>query len=432
MKRQISKSIFYSLLLLATLMQSSCKKNFINPSAVPSDQAFSSAQAMTGVVIGLQRLYTVGRGSSLYNRIALDGLLTNQLFVINQGNTSEFQLQLGAGSVDGTNTILGGLFTTSNKIIFDADNIITSAASLGDKNYASGLIAYATIFKALALGDLAMFWEKVPANNGQNVTFVDRMQGFTRAITAIDNALAGITASPISSAFVTNLPAGVDIRNTLQALKARYSLFIGNYAQALAAANAVSLTAKSTFNFTTVNLNPIFETSTSTNNVYGAIDNTTLGLPASLKPDPADKRLLFYTTTAYASKILGFAAASTTPFPIYLPGEITLIKAEAFARMPTPDLANALIELNKIVTKQPAADPFGVGAGLPPLVGPFTQAQLLEQIYKHRSIELFMGGLQLEDMRRFGRPTTERRRNFLPYPFLERDNNPNTPPDPTF
>jgi len=432
MKRQISKSIFYSLLLLATLMQSSCKKNFINPSAVPSDQAFSSAQAMTGVVIGLQRLYTVGRGSSLYNRIALDGLLTNQLFVINQGNTSEFQLQLGAGSVDGTNTILGGLFTTSNKIIFDADNIITSAASLGDKNYASGLIAYATIFKALALGDLAMFWEKVPANNGQNVTFVDRMQAFTRAITAIDNALAGITANPISSAFVTNLPAGVDIRNTLQALKARYSLFIGNYAQALAAANLVSLTSKSTFNFTTVNLNPIFETSTSTNNVYGAIDNTTLGLPASLKPDPADKRLLFYTTTAYASKILGFAAASTTSFPIYLPGEITLIKAEAYARMPTPDLANALIELNKIVTKQPAADPFGVGAGLPPLVGPFTQAQLLEQIYKHRSIELFMGGLQLEDMRRFGRPTTERKRNFLPYPFLERDNNPNTPPDPTF
>ncbi|MEJ7823254.1 MAG: RagB/SusD family protein, partial [Chitinophagaceae bacterium] len=229
MKRQISKSIFYSLLLLATLMQTSCKKNFVNPSAVPSDQAFSSAQAMTGVVIGLQRLYTAGRGSSLYNRIALDGLLTNQLVVLNQGNTSEFQLQLGAGSVDGTNTILGGLFTTSNKIIFDADNIITSAGTLGDKNYASGLIAYATIFKALALGDLAMFFEKVPASNGQNVTFVDRMQGFTRAITAIDNALAGITTNPISSAFVTNLPAGVDIRNTLQALKARYSLFIGNY-----------------------------------------------------------------------------------------------------------------------------------------------------------------------------------------------------------
>lgn len=432
MKHQMIKNTFYGLLLFITLIQISCKKDFVNPAAVPADQAFSSAQAMTGVVIGLQRLYTAGRASSLYNRIALDGLLTRQLLVLNQGNTSEYQLELGGGSVDGTNTILGGLWTTSNKIIFDADKVITSAASLGDKNYASGLIAYATIFKALSLGDLSMFWEKIPANNGANVTFVDRAQGFTRAITAIDNALAATTANPISAAFITNMPAGIDIINTLYALKARYSLFTGSFAQALAAANAVNLAAKSTFNFSTVNLNPVFETSTSTNNVYAAIDNTTLGLPAGLQPDPADKRLTFYTTTAYASKILGFAAASTTAWPIYLPGEITLIKAEAYARMAVPDLVNALIELNRVVTKQPASDPFGVGAGLTPLVGPFTQQQILDQIYRNRAIELFMAGLRLEDMRRFARPTAERRRNLLPYPFLERDNNSNTPADPPF
>jgi hypothetical protein len=38
----------------------------------------------------------------------------------------------------------------------------------------------------------------------------------------------------------------------------------------------------------------------------------------------------------------------------------------------------------------------------------------------------------LEDMRRFGRPVAERTRNLMPYPFRERDNNPNTPPDPPF
>jgi starch-binding outer membrane protein, SusD/RagB family len=43
-----------------------------------------------------------------------------------------------------------------------------------------------------------------------------------------------------------------------------------------------------------------------------------------------------------------------------------------------------------------------------------------------------MSGLKLEDMRRFDRPNSGKKRNFLPYPFLERDNNPNTPPDPTF
>ncbi|MEJ7673969.1 MAG: hypothetical protein WKF59_15035 [Chitinophagaceae bacterium] len=97
---------------------------------------------------------------------------------------------------------MGGLWTTSNKIIFDADNILNSAAMLGDKNYASGLIAYASIFKALALGDLAMFWEKIPAGIGQNVTFVDRAQGFTKAIAAIDNALSAIAANSISSSFL--------------------------------------------------------------------------------------------------------------------------------------------------------------------------------------------------------------------------------------
>ncbi len=432
MKKNILKLFIPGILAVIFLSQSSCKKNFVNPGAATDLQVFSSPQGLTGAAVGLQRVYTAGRGSSLYNRIALDGLLTNQLIVLNQGNTAEYQLQLGAGSVDGTNTILGGLFTTSNKIIFDADKVINSAATLGDKAYASGLIGYSTIFKALSLGDLAMFWEKIPASIGQNVLFIDRIEGFKKAISAIDNALTAINSAPIAASFTANIPAGINIVNTLHALKARYSLFIGNYAQALSEANLVDLTVKSTFNFTTVNLNPIFETSTSTNNVYAAIDNTTLGLPGSLQPDAADKRLAFYTTTVYASKILGFGAASTTAIPIYLPGEMTLIKAEAYARMATPDLVNALIELNKVVTKQPSADPFGVGADLPPLVGPLTQQQILDQIYKNRAIELFMLGLRLEDQRRFARPASERKRNLLPYPFLERDNNPNTPADPPF
>ena len=129
----------------------------------------------------------------------------------------------------------------------------------------------------------------------------------------------------------------------------------------------------------------------------------------------------------------GFAAATTTPFPIYLPGEITLIKAEAYARMNPPDLTNALAELNKVVTKTPASDPFGVGAALPPLTGPYTQAEILDLIYKFRSIELYMSGLRIEDERRFNRPNSERTRNLMPYPFRERDNNPLLNfPDPGF
>src|SRR5688572_10567286 len=431
MKKKIINISILGISVAILLFPSSCTKDYVNPNAATEEQVFSSPQGLTGVAVGLQRVYTAGRASSLYNRVTINGLVTKELIVLNQGNTGEYQLQLGGGSVDGTNSLMSGLWTSSNKIIYEADKVIEGANGLTDKGYASGLIGYAALFKALALGDLAMFWEKVPDGTGDDVGFIDRAQGFSKAIAAIDNALTAINANPISPAFIANVPAGISLPNALIALKARYSLYTGNYAQALASANAASLTVKSTFNFTTVNLNPIFETATSTNNVTGAVDNTTLGLPAGLQPDPADKRLPFYTTTAYASKILGFAAASTTPWPVYLPGEMILIKAEAYARQTSPDLVNALIELNKVVTKTPAGDVYGVRADLPPLVG-LTQAQILDQIYKHRSIELYMSGLKLEDMRRFGRPNTERTRNLLPYPFLERDNNPNTPPDPPF
>jgi len=426
MKKQIIKlSIFGAVLLFQ-----SCKKDYLNPNAATDVQVFSSPQGLTGVAVGLQRVYTAGRESSLYKRVTINGLITKELLVLNQGNTGEYQLQLGGGSVDGTNSLMSALWTSSNKIIYDADKVIEGAKALADKNYASGLIGYASLFKALALGDLSMFWEKVPAGTGLNVGFIDRAQGFAKAITTIDEALAAINANAISAGFTANVPAGIIIPNALHALKARYSLYTGNYAQALTEANASSLTVKSTFNFTTVNLNPLFETATSTNNVTAA-DNVTLGLPAGLQPDAADKRVPFYTTTAYNSKILGFAAASTTPWPVYLPGEMILIKAEAYARQTSPDLVNALIELNKVVTKTPASDVYGVGADLPPLVG-LTAAQILDQIYKHRCIELYMSGLKLEDMRRFARPNAERTRNLLPYPFLERDNNPNTPPNPPF
>ncbi|HKP32980.1 MAG TPA: RagB/SusD family nutrient uptake outer membrane protein [Chitinophagaceae bacterium] len=429
MNSRIIKIISFTMASVA-MFATSCKKNYTNPAAATDAQVFSSPQGLTGVAVGLQRIYAAGRASNLYNRVSADGLLTLQDSVVNQGNTAEYQLSIGA--VDGTNTMMAGLWTSSNKLIYEADRVLAGAANVPDKGYASGLIAYASIFKALALGDLSMFWEKVPAATGPSVAFEDRMEGFNRAIATLDAALAAIAAAPISASFISNVPPGIDIINTIHALKARFAIFIGNNALALSEANAVDLTKKSTLNFSSVNLNPIFETVTSTNNVYVPKDST-MGLPPSLAPNLADKRVPFYISTNATNprfRVAGFGATSTTAWPLYLPGEMTLIKAEAYARQ--NDLVNALIELNKIVTKTPASDPFGVGADLPPIVGPLTQAQLLTEIYRQRAIELYFSGLRMEDMRRFGRPNSEKKRNFLPYPFQERDNNPNTPPDPTF
>lgn len=433
MKKYLNKYTGVLILSAALLSFSSCKKNFTNPGAATSSSVLTSVNGLTGVVIGLQNWYTNGRGGLIYNTVTASGLLTNEIYCVNNGNTDEGQLSFTAGlsqNVQNTNGIVTGMWAVCNKIIYDANNVINNIGIVGDKGYASGLIAYASIFKALALADMSMFWDHVPDSVGANVNFMTNTNGLTAAIATLNNALNVVNANPVSATFLSGIPAGIDITNTLYALKARFSLFAGNYSDALAAANNVNLSVKSVFNFSAVTLNPIFSLATSTNNIFQPIDST-MGLPAGLQPSLNDKREPFYIAIGANPRfrINGFYAATTTPIPVYLPGEMMLIKAECYAQ--ANDLANGLAQLNNVVTKTPASDPFGVGANLPAttITG---QADLLNQIYQNRCIELYMSGLKLEDMRRFNRPTTERRRNYFPFPFVERNGNANTPPDPTF
>jgi hypothetical protein len=205
---------------------------------------------------------------------------------------------------------------------------------------------------------------------------------------------------------------------------------LGNNDAAIAKSAAVDLTKKSVFLYNTTNQNPVFRSSLTNNNTYGI--KTNFGLTGTLSPDPADKRIPFYLVKN-ATNGSGFFQGDLTAIPIYLPGEMLLIQAEAYARK--NDLANAKIFLDRVLTKTPLEDAFGVGADLPAYSGPLTQADLLLEIYKNRVIELYLSGMKLEDSRRFNRPgpgspNAERSRNFYPYPQQERDGNPNTPPDP--
>ena len=432
--KKIIQSIVYGGLAVLLLLATGCKKDYTNPNAATSAQVFSSAKGLAGIAVGLQRTYA---NNVAYGISDATGLLTGETILLNAGNGSELQFATGGNAVDGTNALLGNLWSASNKVIYDANNVINAAATLNDKGYASGLIGYATIFKVLSMGCQSGYWEKVPDTVGTTAaTFSDRLVGYNRAVAAIDKALAAISTNAISTAFVADVPAGVDIVNTLNALKARYALFAGNYAQSLAAANAVDLTKKSTLNFEAANPNPIYNTVTSTNNVYQPVDST-LGLPAGIQPSLNDKRIPFYTlinaTINPRFRLNGFWIAATTPIPLYIPDEMRLIRAECYVRQSAPNLVLAKADIDAVLMQTPAQDPFGVGADIATgYTGTIDAPSLLTEIYRNRCIELFLSGMKLEDMRRFARPLTERKRNLLPYPFRERDGNSNTPPDPSF
>ncbi len=157
MLRYISKYFTIITAFVAIISITSCKKNYTDPSRASQENVFSSISGLTGVDVGFQRIFSLSQASPLYNIVTINGLITHEVFVLNQGNINEYKLSLGGTQVDANNTLLLGLWATCNKINYDANNVIKAAASVPDKGYASGLIGYATIFKALALGALSEY-----------------------------------------------------------------------------------------------------------------------------------------------------------------------------------------------------------------------------------------------------------------------------------
>ena len=424
------------LAVLLALSLGSCNKEYLNPSSATQNQVVTSSDGLLTLCNGLQARYsTNGLLSVLYNAVAAGGLSTRELTILNVGNIEEYNVSLGAGNVTNANGVVRNLWTQANLVKANADLVLANAGNAPEAGTRSGIVAYASIFRALSIGTLAQFFEQVPLTVQENAAFVPRVQALQNAVAQLEAAAAQLAATPVSADFNAKIVPGLDLPNTIQALIARYSLQAGDYDKALAAVGRVDLTKRSVFNFDDNTRNPLFEVAFGNKNVFEPF-NATLGLTGALAPNPADRRLAFFlrtNPTATQNLGTGFYTANNAPIPVYVPGEMLLIRAEAYARK--ADVPNAITELNRVLTKTAATDAVGLGAALPAYAGPQTAADVLVEILRNRSIELAFQGFRLDDSRRFERPGpgaagAERNRNFYPYPRVERENNPSTPVDP--
>jgi hypothetical protein len=359
--------------------------------------------------------------------------------VLNTGNATLAALEAGKGSLNAANSTMANIWTGANLVKAYSQQLIDNANVIGEAGTRVGVEAYGLFFKALAIGTMAQSWESVTTEvissseyiDGKRPTYKTRAQTLDEAIGYLKQAETLLAATPVSATFNSKVGRDIDLPSATQALIARFSLMNGKLDDALAAANkAIAANVTSTFKFDVVNQNPVFRSGFVSNNVVAGVAN--FGLKGALAPDPADGRIAFYLGGTTLSKATGFFKSDLDAIPVYLPGEMVLIKAEVLARQ--NKVTEAITELNKILTK--ATDPFGVTAKLPAYAGATTQAAVLTEIYRQRCIELYLSGLKLDDSRRFGRPgpndaAAERNRNFYPYPNVERDNNAaNTPKDP--
>jgi hypothetical protein len=424
-----------SLLLCLLLFTGSCKLDTINPNAPDEVDVLTTREGIIGLSIGMRQFYATNGIASSYFYPAVTAREIQGVATF----TNTLELEAGGTALPTANGNILTLWSDMQRLMSMSQDVIDNAPKVPTLTggMLAGINANAKLFKAIALGTLAVSFEQanLATSKTEKVKFVPRQQVLTEAIRLLDEAIAEITATPITADFNTQVAgARFDLKNILYVFNARYNLMAGNYAAALANANLVDQSKASAFEYNAQSVNPIWNNAV---NLRFYSPRPGFGLPAGLF-EPGDKREAFYISTTTngtttTRTLTGFGGSQAALVPVYLPDEVKLIIAEALLRS-NGSLTDALTQIN-LVRTQTTGDPFGVNAGLPAYAGPVTQADLLLEVYKQRSAELYLSGQRLEDSRRFNRPFapdnfTERNRNFYPYPDQERVNNPNTPPDP--
>jgi starch-binding outer membrane protein, SusD/RagB family len=435
--KNISSYLKTVVLSTGLLFTSSCELDIANPNAASDLEVLTSREGIIALSVGVRQFYSTAglEAAYLYPAVTAREIKGVATF------TNVLELEAGGTALPTFNGNILNLWSRMQRTMSMSEQILENAPKIPalTGGTLSGVLAHAHFFKAIALGNLAASFEQANTETSitGKVTFKPRAQVLAAAISHLDQGIALLNVTPVSTEF-TNLVAGpaFKLKNSLYAMNARYNLYAGNYAAAITNANLVDLSVKSEYVYSTLSVNPIY-------NIIAVLayyrPRDKFGLPANLF-ETGDARYNFYLSDPSAvvngdpvKTLKGFFDTQTSSIPVYLPDEIKLIKAEAILRS-NGSLTEALALINEVRT-QTSGDPFGVHAALPPYTGVVTRDALLLEVYKQRSAELYLTGQRLEDSRRFNRPgpldnLAERNRNFYPYPDQERINNPNTPPNP--
>jgi hypothetical protein len=296
--------------------------------------------------------------------------------------------------------------------------------------FEAGITSLAKLFKAMALGQSAQVYSVLPTDvalaGGVPKPRAEVMDTVLALLNSARNDIVNVPDSALAGFRSRVLAPGIDLRNTIDAMIARYSLYRGQYQNAITAATRVSPTVLSVLQYPAPTNNPVFGLAISLQYV-GGLATWVAGAEA------ADKRPAYWLQTTVAP-IAGNPADTLTytlrkystaneAYPLYLPDEMKLIRAEAEARLNNLQAARDLI--NQVRTQatssidEPTAGLNALTAGqLPDL------ASILRQIGYERRYELYMQAQRWEDVRRL-QLTVATPFTFLPLPAQECRNNPN-------
>lgn len=423
--RKITASI---VIAVTALGASACDMDLEDPNNPTEESVITSPQGLRLIGVGLQAEY----GNELNDPVYIAGLVSDEIGAIPAAFESYRLVDAGQPVANdlgpSTETWAGqyDVIQVANVLLENVPKVTNLAPA-----EANALTALAKTFKAMALGNLLMTYQRVPLDVGlQNLNppFASRVEGLNTVLSLLNEARTQLAATPPTTDFLTNVVApGFDLVNTINAMFARYALSAGDLNGALTAAQRVNLSVRSEFRFGANDANPVWNMFYNSGNAF------------SLRPEDrwrvnaqaGDQRVAYWVTTAAIT-------GSTVPlddltkyrvrdasFPAYLPDEMRLIMAEVHARQNR--LTEALTLLNQVRTPctSPIDEPVACLPALTAAQVP-TQAAMLDAILREREYELYLQGVRWDDLRRFGRPV---KYQFMAVSVAECTRNRNAPPE---
>ena len=425
---QPTSRITWTVVLGAAVALSACDLDLTDPNNPNEAEAITTIAGLKQVGVGLQATFSNG----IVNPVYVDGLVTDDLGAIAQAFESYRNADAGSAieyTTGPSTETWANMYNTVQVADVLIDNVPNVAMQPGT---ASGLLALAKLYKAMAFGNLLNVYQRIPLEVGLDnlaPSFATRVEAQDAVLALLNEARQHvITTAPTTEFNNDVLAPGFNLANTIDAMLARYALVSGDLPGALTAAQRVNLAVLSELRFSATDPNPLWNMWFNSGNAYRmrAEDRFRTGAQAG------DGRVGYWVaaSTAYT------ASNSTSPldsltkysvrdasFPIYLPDEMRLIQAEVYSRQ--GDSAQALTLLNQVRTpctstlNEPVAClPALTAANVP------TQQAMLDAILRERQYELYLQGVRWADLRRFGKPV---KYDFMMVSSVECANNPNAP-----
>ena len=403
-----------------------CDLDLENPNAVTEEVVLSDANGVIALAVGMQGQFA----QSAEDYLVPVALVTDEWGTRSRSLLS-YQSLLTGLSFENTYDVVNAPYVSTYQISKSANTLMNAVDQLDlGTGFEAGVTSLAKLFKAMALGQAAQVYSVLPTDvalaGGVPKPRAEVMDTVLALLNSARNDIVNVPDADMAGFRSRVLGAGIDLRNTIDAMIARYSLYRGQYQNAITAATRVSPTVLSVLQYPAPTTNPVFGLAISLQYV-GGLATWVAGAEA------ADKRPAYWLQTTVApipgnptdtlTYTLRKYSTANEAYPLYLPDEMKLIRAEAEARLNNLQAARDLI--NQVRTQatstidEPTAGLTALTAGqLPDL------ASILRQIGYERRYELYMQAQRWEDVRRL-QLTVATPFPFLPLPAQECRNNPN-------